>query len=159
MGVKCGTRRDRWNPLTKSVNAAELSTGRSNGRQTSAPTTSLSSALLLAALYITYLTYTRKRQNTHQHRRSPQTHRHKKTPHRTRTILTWLAAITAGTTALYFTGETLSTSIETLGTTLGVPLVILGAIIAVATSLPEATTFTTSYNNTPPGKKQKQPTK
>lgn len=47
--------------------------------------------------------------------------------------------------ALYFLGTALGSSVYELGTTFGVPEIILGAVIGVVTSLPEWTTFFSSY--------------
>ena len=51
----------------------------------------------------------------------------------------------AGLVALYLLGDVLGDSVYELGTAFGVPSVVLGALTAVATSLPELTTFFSSY--------------
>lgn len=47
---------------------------------------------------------------------------------------------------LYFLGTALGDTVHQLGTTFGVPEIILGALIGVVTSLPELTTFFSSYS-------------
>lgn len=46
---------------------------------------------------------------------------------------------------LYFLGDALGSTVRELGTTFGVPEIILGVLIGVVTSLPELTTFFASY--------------
>ncbi|MFY9330082.1 MAG: hypothetical protein WAO41_00195 [Candidatus Nanopelagicales bacterium] len=46
---------------------------------------------------------------------------------------------------LYFLGDALGTTVRELGTTFGVPEILLGVLIGVVTSLPELTTFFASY--------------
>ncbi len=46
---------------------------------------------------------------------------------------------------LYFVGDALGSTVRELGTTFGVPELVLGVVIGVVTSLPELTTFFASY--------------
>jgi Ca2+/Na+ antiporter len=48
--------------------------------------------------------------------------------------------------ALYFLGSGLGSVITDLGTTYGVPAIVIGGIVGVVTSLPEMTTFFASYS-------------
>ena len=60
-------------------------------------------------------------------------------------VVLQIALLVAGLVALYFLGDVLGDSIYELGTAFGVSSVILGGLTAVATSLPELTTFFASY--------------
>ena len=63
---------------------------------------------------------------------------------RTYLILNGLLII-AALAGLYFLGTALGDTVYQLGTTFGVPEIVLGALIGVVTSLPELTTFFSSY--------------
>lgn len=56
-----------------------------------------------------------------------------------------VAILVGGLVGLYFLGDVLGDSIYDLGTTFGVSTIVLGVLTAVATSLPELTTFFSSY--------------
>lgn len=56
-----------------------------------------------------------------------------------------IGLIVAALVALYFLGDAVGEVVYTLGTNFGVPEIVLGALIGVATSLPEMTTFFSSY--------------
>lgn len=56
------------------------------------------------------------------------------------------AVIVAALVSLYFLGSGLGSTVHELGTTFGVPEIILGVAIGVVTSLPELTTFFASYS-------------
>ena len=56
-----------------------------------------------------------------------------------------IAILIAGIAGLYFLGDVLGDSVFELGTAFGVSVVVLGVLTAVATSLPELTTFFSSY--------------
>lgn len=60
-------------------------------------------------------------------------------------VILQVAILVAGLAALYFLGDVLGDSIYDLGTAFAVSAVILGGLTAVATSLPELTTFFASY--------------
>lgn len=56
-----------------------------------------------------------------------------------------IAIIALALAVLYFLGTALGDNVYELGTTFGVPEIVLGFVIGIATSLPEATTFVSSY--------------
>jgi Ca2+/Na+ antiporter len=60
-------------------------------------------------------------------------------------VILQIAILVAGLAGLYFLGDVLGDSIYELGTAFAVSTVILGGLTAVATSLPELTTFFASY--------------
>lgn len=60
-------------------------------------------------------------------------------------VVLQIAILAAGLVGLYFLGDVLGDSIYELGTAFAVSTVILGWLTAVATSLPELTTFFASY--------------
>jgi len=60
-------------------------------------------------------------------------------------VILQIAILLAGIASLYFLGDVLGDSIYELGTAFAVSAVILGGLTAVATSLPELTTFFASY--------------
>ena len=53
--------------------------------------------------------------------------------------------VLAGLVGLYFLGSQLGDSVYSLGFAFGVPAVVLGGLAAIATSLPEFTTFYSSF--------------
>lgn len=60
-------------------------------------------------------------------------------------IAVQVAILIVGLVALYLLGDVLGDSVYELGVAFAVPAVVLGALTAVATSLPELTTFFSSY--------------
>jgi Ca2+/Na+ antiporter len=60
-------------------------------------------------------------------------------------VVLQIVILVAGLVGLYFLGDVLGDSIYELGTAFAVSTVILGGLTAVATSLPELTTFFASY--------------
>lgn len=60
-------------------------------------------------------------------------------------IAVQVVILIAGLVALYLLGDVLGDSVYELGVAFAVPAVVLGALTAVATSLPELTTFFSSY--------------
>ncbi len=60
-------------------------------------------------------------------------------------MIVQVAILAAGLVALYLLGDVLGDSIYELGVAFAVPVVVLGALTAIATSLPELTTFFASY--------------
>lgn len=65
--------------------------------------------------------------------------------HRFRSAILNIALILVGLVSLYFLGDILGGAVQTLGVSFAVPALALGAVTAVATSLPELTTFFASY--------------
>jgi Ca2+/Na+ antiporter len=55
------------------------------------------------------------------------------------------AVIISGLAGLYFLGNALGGVITELGTTYGVPAIVIGGVVGIVTSLPEMTTFFASY--------------
>jgi len=60
-------------------------------------------------------------------------------------VIVQIAILAVGLVALYLLGDVLGDSIYELGVAFAVPTIILGGLTAVATSLPELTTFFASY--------------
>jgi Ca2+/Na+ antiporter len=60
-------------------------------------------------------------------------------------VIVQVAILAAGLVALYLLGDVLGDSIYELGVAFAVPVVVLGSLTAIATSLPELTTFFASY--------------
>jgi Ca2+/Na+ antiporter len=56
------------------------------------------------------------------------------------------AIIALALVGLYFLGDALGGTVHELGTTFGVPQIVIGLIMGVVTSLPELTTFVSSYH-------------
>ena len=56
------------------------------------------------------------------------------------------AIIALALVGLYFLGDALGGTVHELGTTFGVPQVVIGLLMGVVTSLPELTTFVSSYH-------------
>lgn len=63
----------------------------------------------------------------------------------TRVVITSISVLIVGLVGLYVLGDILGDSVRELGTAFAVPAVVLGALTAVATSLPELTTFFASF--------------
>lgn len=60
-------------------------------------------------------------------------------------VIVQIVILAVGLVALYLLGDVLGNSIYDLGVAFAVPVVVLGGLTAVATSLPELTTFFASY--------------
>jgi len=60
-------------------------------------------------------------------------------------IVLQVAILLAGLVGLYFLGDVLGDSVYELGVAFAVPAVVLGGLTAIATSLPELTTFFSSF--------------
>lgn len=60
-------------------------------------------------------------------------------------VIVQVAILLVGLAGLYFLGDVLGDSVRELGVAFAVPAVVLGSLTAVATSLPELTTFFASF--------------
>lgn len=101
------------------------------------------------AAYIGYLLVIRRISTDSATPTDPHPDLHTEGSHRlsVRTYIALNGLIIAGAlVGLYFLGTALGDTVHQLGTTFGVPEVILGALIGVVTSLPELTTFFSSYS-------------
>lgn len=99
--------------------------------------------------YVGYLVVLRTINNTPHLGDNPTPNGHTNRTHHLRNgryVTMQAGIIVAALIALYFLGSILGSTVHTLGTTFGVPAFILGAAIGVATSLPELTTFFSSYS-------------
>jgi Ca2+/Na+ antiporter len=105
--------------------------------------TALWSGIALFAGYIAYLRVMRARSEAG----GPVEEADARRPWRTNrsSIILQAAILLAGLIGLYFLGDVLGDSVYELGTAFAVPAVVLGGLTAIATSLPELTTFFSSF--------------
>ena len=101
------------------------------------------SGIALGAGYIAYMRVMRSRQEASGPSQSESAQKPWSGP-RSHIVVQVLIVI-AGLVGLYFLGDVLGDSVYELGVAFAVPAVILGALTAVATSLPELTTFFSSF--------------
>jgi Ca2+/Na+ antiporter len=98
------------------------------------------------ALFAGYLAYLRVMRSRHE-AGGPVEEQDARRPWRTNRgyIVVQVAILVAGLVGLYVLGDILGDSVYELGVAFAVPAVILGGLTAIATSLPELTTFFSSY--------------
>ena len=101
------------------------------------------SGIALGAGYIAYMRVMRSRQEVSGPSQSESAQ--KPWSGRRSHIVVQVLIVIAGLVGLYFLGDVLGDSVYELGVAFAVPAVILGALTAVATSLPELTTFFSSF--------------
>ena len=101
------------------------------------------SGIALGAGYIAYMRVMRSRQEASGPSQSESAQKPWSGPRSH--IMVQILIVIAGLVGLYFLGDVLGDSVYELGVAFAVPAVILGALTAVATSLPELTTFFSSF--------------
>ena len=101
------------------------------------------SGIALGAGYIAYLRVMRSRREVSGPSQSESAQ--KPWSGRRSHIVVQVFIVIAGLVGLYFLGDLLGDSVYELGVAFAVPAVILGVLTAVATSLPELTTFFSSF--------------